>query len=421
METITFYSYKGGVGRTLSLANIAIYLSRFGLNVCIVDFDLEAPGVHYKLKPLFSRPVERGLVDYIYEFTSGGNVPASLSEYALTAENVPEGEGNIRLIPAGNVLSAEYWKKLASIDWHGFFYESGGEGIPFFLEFKEKIRSELQPDFLLIDSRTGITEMSGICTALLPDRVVFLITNNPENIEGSRQILRGIQKEKNGDRQNAFLPITEETAYLIFKQTEGSPFYISSLVRSRYRHKDLTTVKGLTDTLEFETLNRQGYIKAIWMEYVLSTFKKVNGKNAKQIVLYLCQHRDREVTREELLEKLPLDLDDSQLEAKLEAMVKGDIISQGVSKFRYRGVTDNIFDKVFRGVYEEEIRGFDVRVIKKEYSEELEKLKKQYDRLLGKFNYQKGYFAEYLILERLRLQARQDNELLKSITRYLPG
>jgi hypothetical protein len=216
------------------------------------------------------------------------------------------------------------------------------------------------------------------------------------------------------------VPITEETAYLIFKQTEGSPFYISSLVRSRFRDKDLTTVNGLADTLEFETLNRQGYIKAIWMEYVLSTFKKVNGKNAKQIVLYLCQHRDREVTREELLEKLPLDLDDSQLEAKLEAMVKGDIISQGVSKFRYRGVTDNIFDKVFRGVYEEEIREFDLMVIRKEYSEELEKLKKQYYSLLGKFNYQKGYFAEYLILERLRLQARQDNELLKSITRYLP-
>jgi hypothetical protein len=101
-------------------------------------------------------------------------------------------------------------------------------------------------------------------------------------------------------------------------------------------------------------------------------------------------------------------------------MVKGDIISQGASKYRYRGVNDNIFDKVFRGVYEEEIREFDVRVIRKEYSEELEKLKKQYYSLLGKHNYQKGYFTEYLILERLRLQARKNNELLKSITRYLP-
>ncbi|HLP46383.1 MAG TPA: hypothetical protein VK469_10565 [Candidatus Kapabacteria bacterium] len=203
MEAITFYSYKGGVGRTLSLANIAVYLSRFGLNVCIVDFDLEAPGIHYKLQSLFPDPVERGLVDYIYEFTSGGNIPGSLKEYVLTAKNVPEGEGNIRLIPAGNVMSSEYWKKLASIDWHDLFYESGGEGVPFFLEFKEKINSELQPDILLIDSRTGITGMSGVCTALLPDKVVFLITNNRENIEGSRQIMRGIQKAKRFKKQKS--------------------------------------------------------------------------------------------------------------------------------------------------------------------------------------------------------------------------
>ena len=189
-------------------------------------------------------------------------------------------------------------------------------------------------------------------------------------------------------------PVTEQTAYLMFKQTEGSPFYISSLIRSRFPGKDLTTVKGLIDTLEFETLDRRGNIKLTWMEYVLSTFKKVNGKNAKKIVLYLCQNRDREVTRAELLKKLNLGLEDSELEEKLEAMVKGDIISQGASNFRYRGINDDIFDKVFRGVYGEEIQGFDVRMIREEYSEELEKLQEQYNRLLGKFNYHKGYFAE---------------------------
>jgi hypothetical protein len=187
------------------------------------------------------------------------------------------------------------------------------------------------------------------------------------------------------------VPITEQTAYLMFKQTEGSPFYLNSLIRSRFPGKDLTTVKGLVDTLEFETLDRRGNIKLTWMEYVLSTFKKVNGKNAKKIVLYLCQHRDREVTRAELLEKLNLGMEDSELEEKLDAMVKGDIISQGASNFRYRGINDDIFDKVFRGVYGEEIQDFDVRMIREEYSEGLENLKKQYNRLLGKYSAQKGY------------------------------
>ncbi len=196
MDTITFYSYKGGVGRTLALANVAVYLSRFDKSVCIIDFDLEAPGVPYKLSGFFPSPIETGLVDYIYEFTFTGTVPSSLQKFILKARHTPTNTGNIWLFPAGNILAAEYWKKLASIDWYGLFYKEGGEGIPFFLELKEKMRREINPDFLLIDSRTGITEMSSICTTILPDKLIFFITNNRENIEGSRQILRGIQKVK---------------------------------------------------------------------------------------------------------------------------------------------------------------------------------------------------------------------------------
>ncbi len=202
MKAITFYSYKGGVGRTLALANIAVYVSRFGQNVCLVDFDLEAPGLLYKFPEYFSTSPQSGLVDYIHEFTAGGNIPASLGEYILTADGLPESQGFIKMIPAGNIHSAQYWKKLASIDWHDLFYSEKGEGVPFFLEFKEKIREEINPDFLLFDSRTGITEMSGICTTLLPDQVVFFITHNPENKDGSRQILRGIQKAKRLKKQD---------------------------------------------------------------------------------------------------------------------------------------------------------------------------------------------------------------------------
>ena len=51
VKTVTFYSYKGDMGRTLLLANVAKYLSRFGQKVFTLDFDLEAPGLHYKLAP----------------------------------------------------------------------------------------------------------------------------------------------------------------------------------------------------------------------------------------------------------------------------------------------------------------------------------------------------------------------------------
>ena len=45
MHIVTFYSFKGGVGRTLALVNIGIELAQTGKRVLLVDFDLEAPGL----------------------------------------------------------------------------------------------------------------------------------------------------------------------------------------------------------------------------------------------------------------------------------------------------------------------------------------------------------------------------------------
>ncbi len=247
---------------------------------------------------------------------------------------------------------------------------------------------------------------------MLPSRFVYHYLENMSPDEAVEMVFK---------YSGAFdVPVTDETAYLIATMSEGSPFYISSILRSKYRHKNLCTLQGLTDTLEFETLDNEGRIKSTWMEYILFAFNKVNQINAKNIVLYLCQQRDRQVTRLELLEKLALDMTDYELEKKLDALIRADIINQGQSNYEYQGVQDNIFDKVFRGVYEKEIHEFDIRTIGKEYHEGFEKLKVQYYRLLGQLNYQKGHFAEYMILNLLRNHARKINDHLKSITRYLP-
>ena len=173
------------------------------------------------------------------------------------------------------------------------------------------------------------------------------------------------------------VPVTEETAFLLVRVTEGNPFYISAVIRSDYPDKDLTSIEGLTNTLEFETLDDQGLIKLSWMEYMAKAFPKINDQNAKNMVLHLSKHRDREWTRDELREALNLEMSNQDLEKKLKALVKTDIINQGASNNRYSGVNDNIFDKVFRGVYEEDIREFDPKVIREEYSAELKKEKRR--------------------------------------------
>lgn len=195
MQTITFYSYKGGVGRSLAVANVAKYLARFGQKVFAADFDFEAPGLHYKFGlqgPSDPVGIKRGLVDYIHAFAVGDGVPDQFSHYVVEIEQYAESGGSIVLLPAGATPSAEYWRKLSQINWHDCFYAEGAQGIPFFLELKEEIEGVFSPDFLLLDSPSGITEIGGIATTLLADKVVCLLLRNRENLEGAREVLRSI-------------------------------------------------------------------------------------------------------------------------------------------------------------------------------------------------------------------------------------
>lgn len=195
MQTITFYSYKGGVGRTLVLANVAYYLARFGQKVVALDLDLEAPGLHYKLLPRHQKEdqLPGGVVDYLDAFITEGQVPDNTEDYLVSIPLRESIAGQIHLMPAGRAPSAAYWHKLSRLDLHHLFYCDNAAGIPLFLELKERIRETYEPDFLLVDARTGITEIGGVATTVLPDQIVCLLLNNRENLDGARSVLRGLR------------------------------------------------------------------------------------------------------------------------------------------------------------------------------------------------------------------------------------
>src|SRR4051794_8964405 len=48
---VTFYSYKGGTGRTMAMANVAWLLASNGNRVLAIDWDLESPGLHRYFHP----------------------------------------------------------------------------------------------------------------------------------------------------------------------------------------------------------------------------------------------------------------------------------------------------------------------------------------------------------------------------------
>ena len=57
------------------------------------------------------------------------------------------------------------------------------------------------------------------------------------------------------------------------------------------------------------------------MEYIAKAFPKINDRHAKNIVLHLSKHSDREWTRDELREALNLEMSDQDLEKKLKTLV----------------------------------------------------------------------------------------------------
>jgi hypothetical protein len=246
MRTITFYSYKGGVGRSLLVANTAKFLSTIGKKVFALDLDLEAPGLQYKfeLGPSSVRTgLASGLLDLLTGFIDRGSLPKSLKNY-VSDTKIAADANPICLMRAGTAPSTDYWKQLSRVNWHELFYSPKAEGVPFFLELKERIRAEFSPDYLLIDARTGLTEMSAVATTLLPDVVVCLALASPEHLEGIRELMRGIERTT---------------------KREGSPVRLVPVI-SRYPVKkaskdEVTEIGEITSFLNASGENRDNGLK----------------------------------------------------------------------------------------------------------------------------------------------------------------
>ncbi|MDM8550164.1 AAA family ATPase [Desulfobacterales bacterium HSG2] len=216
---VTFYSYKGGVGRTLALGNMAWGAALEGKRVVIIDFDLEAPGIP-SLIP-FREPVRThksddkkkgGLFELILSFRNHQLTPSIPDYYATKpitkseTDDFKEG-GEIHIVPAGKE-DANYRSKLQAFDWEKFYEKEGGR--EFFLRFRETIAYQFEnPDLVLVDSRTGLTDIGGICTILIPDRVVVLSGLNDQNLNGCRAVMETINTHSERRKKEDYLEPVE--------------------------------------------------------------------------------------------------------------------------------------------------------------------------------------------------------------------
>ncbi|MCB1276045.1 AAA family ATPase [Prosthecobacter sp.] len=190
---VTFYSYKGGVGRTMALANVAAVLAKEGRRVLLIDFDLEAPGLD-AFEGLGCAKGNAGVVEYVAEYLATGKAP---SIHAFVRECQPSSthlRGKLWLMPSGR-KDHEYNRNRARINWTDLYDKYDGER--FVENWKADIEKSYSPDYVLIDSRTGLTDVGGICTLHLPQLVVLLYALNDQNIHGIAGVARAVSKAEN--------------------------------------------------------------------------------------------------------------------------------------------------------------------------------------------------------------------------------
>ena len=180
-QVITFYSYKGGVGRSFLVASVAVTLASWGKKVICIDWDLEAPGLSIYFKPYID-PVNNGLLDLTEDIRHKPRV--SWRDY-VTPVRLPQ-EAKLDFIPAGG--GENYSDRIQALSWDDLFdkYKFG--------QYLESMRHDLKEeyDFVLIDSRTGLSDVGGICAVQLPDLLIVLVTTNEQSINGASDIARRI-------------------------------------------------------------------------------------------------------------------------------------------------------------------------------------------------------------------------------------
>jgi MinD-like ATPase involved in chromosome partitioning or flagellar assembly len=186
---VTFYSFKGGVGRTTALAITAGLLAEAGRRVAMVDFDLEAPGLSVMLQSVEREDTKYGVLDYIYQrwLTPEEDVPS----IADCIRRVGHGGSDLFLVPAG-AYDENYIHRLADFDVEKYYRREPNP----VRQLVKDISDYLNPDVILVDARTGFDETSAVALFDLADLAIVCFAPNEQNYRGLKWVIKAIYKQK---------------------------------------------------------------------------------------------------------------------------------------------------------------------------------------------------------------------------------
>lgn len=197
-EVTTFYSYDGAPARSLALAHAGWLLAgraHAKTPVLMIDWDLEAPGMHHYFPNLQE---SRGGLLEVFEacreqLEQGKPAGAAADAEAVAArvlgtldwddyiERVDDSRP-LYLMRAGR-FDDSYGERVDGLDWDALF----GACPALFRSFAAHLARRFA--HVLVDCRSGRSAAASVCTALLPDKIVALFSPDARSLDGVRGVV----------------------------------------------------------------------------------------------------------------------------------------------------------------------------------------------------------------------------------------
>lgn len=191
IPVFTFFSCKGGVGRSTALAIAATALSDNGINVAIIDADLEAPGIGSILLTEDDLP-EYGALDYFVEYGIGA-VDREFVEKCIAPSPLTGGRGLVEVIPAVGKASLNNPANVLPKLGRAFIDKIDEEGrmASHLHQMQSLVRAVARrgrSNVILVDARSGLSESSAATVVGLGGNVFLFGVDTPQTFECYRYL-----------------------------------------------------------------------------------------------------------------------------------------------------------------------------------------------------------------------------------------
>ena len=182
MKTIMFYSYKGGSGRTVAVANVSAALAKLGKRVAAIDLDFEAPGLHYVFGAEGTRQFKNG--KGIQHYLKGEIGLEEMQADVYIDMFGPGGPLSIFAVPKGALLLYIMASPNVSL-----VDTKDPQVIVRLRLLIESLASAYQLDYVIIDAASGIRDSYSIAADVSDEMLIFFRWST-QHVQGTLRIAR---------------------------------------------------------------------------------------------------------------------------------------------------------------------------------------------------------------------------------------